>query len=272
MRFWDFLKTKYRRYQRTHGYACDACKTELFFYPKQRLCTACENTLYANDGNVCIKCGRKTVTDGVCLDCKMKTPAFTVGVSPFVYQGKTAGLVNRMKNGNRRLPIYFGERMADELLTRFPTLKEEFPIGRYALNEAVELCILPVPITKERLRERGYNQAEELALNVEERLKELGVAAKTYTDVLLKIQDGRSQKILDYKERETQAKSVYHVHKRAFCKGKLLLLVDDILTTGATSSTCAEMLLNAGAKAVYVLCAASLSEHANALKNRRKDE
>lgn len=264
--FLQKLQEKYRRYQRSHGYTCDACKAELFFYPTQRLCTACEDMLCKNENHVCDKCGRKTVTDGVCLNCKTKTPAFTVGVSPFVYRGKTAALVNRMKNGNRRLPMYFGERMAETFFARFPDIKEQFPIDRYELNVNQTLCILPVPITKEKLRERGYNQAEELAVNIEERLKELGIAAQTYTDVLQQIRDGAPQKKLDYKEREERAKSVYHLHKRAFCKEKTFLLVDDILTTGATSSTCASLLINAGASAVYFLAAAALPEHENAVK------
>lgn len=267
LRFFQKLQQTYRRYQRTHGYTCDACKAEVFFYPTQRLCAACEAILYKNENHVCDKCGRKTVTDGVCLNCKIKTPAFTVGVSPFVYSGKTAALVNRMKNGNRRLPMYFGERMAEAFFARFPNLKEQFPIGRYELNDYQAICILPVPVTKEKLCQRGYNQAEELSLSVEERLKELGIAAQTYTDVLQQKRGGAPQKKLDYKEREEHAKSVYHLHRRAFCKGKTLLLVDDILTTGATSSACASLLINAGASAVYFLAAASVPEHEKAVQN-----
>lgn len=265
------IKDKYLSYTRTHSFTCDACRREIFFYPMERLCKSCETTLYKNDGNVCKKCGRKTVTEGVCLLCKTKTPAFTAGVSPFVYRGSTASLVNRMKNGNRRLPMYFGERIADCFLARFTELKEEFAIDRCETNGIEPLCVIPVPLTKTRLRERGYNQAEELSYSVERRLQEQGVAAQTYIDVLERKEDDGAQKHLDFREREEHAKSVYHLHKRAFCKGKTLLLVDDILTTGATASACAQLLLNAGANAVYVLTAAAALEHENAVQTTEVD-
>jgi ComF family protein len=265
------IKDKYLSYARTHSFVCDACGKELFFYPMERLCVECETALYKNDGNVCKKCGRKTVTEGVCLTCKTKTPAFTAGVSPFVYRGSTASLVNRMKNGNRRLPMYFGERIADYFLARYKGLKEEFAIDRYETNEIEPLYMIPVPLTQERLRERGYNQAEELSYNVERRLQEQGVAAQTCVDVLERKGNDDVQKHLDFKEREDHAKAVYHLHKRAFCKGKTLLLIDDILTTGATASACAQLLLNAGAKAVYVLTAAAVPERENAMYTTEVD-
>lgn len=263
--FWQTVKDAYFQYQRTRSFTCDVCKSEVFFYPQTRLCAACERSLAKNDGNTCAKCGRKTVTAGVCLNCKMKPPAFDTGVSPFVYRGKTSGLVNRIKNGNRRLANYFGERMAELFLARFPSVKEQFPAPVYEVNEETEpLYIVAVPLTKERLRERGYNQAEELACSVAERLRALGVHAETCTDVLRQIRSVGDQKKLGYKERAEHAASVFHLHKRAFCQGKTLVLVDDIMTTGATSDTCARLLKNAGAKTVYFLAAAALPEHEKA--------
>jgi ComF family protein len=267
MSLFQKLKEKYLSYARSHSFVCDACGKEVFFYPMERLCSECETALHKNVGNVCAKCGRKTVTEGVCLTCKTKTPAFTAGVSPFVYRGNTAALVNRMKNGNRRLPMYFGERMADSFLMHVTGVKEEFAIDRYETNAVEPLCLIPVPLTKERRRERGYNQAQELAVGVEQRLREQGVAAQTYLDVLERNSGDESQKKLDFKEREEHAKAVYHLHRRAFCNGKTIVLIDDILTTGATASACAQLLRNAGAKAVYILAAAAVAERENAVRD-----
>ena len=66
-----------------------------------------------NDGRTCEKCGRKTLAEGICLSCKSRVPRFTKGFSPFVYRGESASLVNRIKNGNPTLALYFAEKMAE---------------------------------------------------------------------------------------------------------------------------------------------------------------
>ena len=223
------------------GYTCDACGIEVFDYPKARLCGACESSLYKNDGKRCGKCGRATVAEGLCLSCKKKPPVFTKGMSPFVYENLTAILINRFKNGERHLAYFFAERMA-ELLQRQNLQKEN-------------ALIVAVPLTEERELERGYNQAEELARIVGERLN---VAFDKET--LVKTRDTGAQKKLSGKERQENVKGAYHVRKRKAVDGKTVVLIDDIMTTGATGSECARVLKNAGAKEVIFLTAVSLKE------------
>ena len=204
--------------------------------------------LNRNDKHVCPKCGRKGAAEGVCLSCKNILPVFTFGVSPFVYRGETAALVNRIKNGERRLAYFFGEEMANSLISRFPQLQTQ------------ELLFVSVPLTKERERERGYNQSHELCEVVVRCLKEKGVNAEMDEDVLQKRRETSMQKHLGLIERMENAAGAYHVHKRAVCKNRILVLVDDIMTTGATGNECARVLLNAGAQDVYFLVAAALPE------------
>ena len=127
MKIGDFLQKLHKKIRfrlNETGYTCDHCGAEVFSYPKERLCLACEEKLEKNDGFACKKCGRKTATEGVCLTCKSALPSFSVGYSPFIYRGETALLVNRMKNSTPRLACYFGEKMADsQCYNRFKKIR-----------------------------------------------------------------------------------------------------------------------------------------------------
>ncbi len=237
---------KIRRADARRGYTCDGCGKELFSYPVFRLCGRCENEMLKNDGNTCEKCGRKTVTEGVCNRCKAGIPSFTKGISPFVYYAGAASFINALKNGSRRLAAYFGEAMAEKFLS-------EEGVGE-------EWLVAPVPLTEEKRRERGYNQAEELLFYAEEVLKENGLRFTKVNDLFVKTRDLISQKDLSAKARQENAKGAYRLHKRKVCKGANILLFDDILTTGATGSALAELLFSAGANKVIFLTASSSPE------------
>lgn len=244
------ITTKIRDVTENHGFVCDACGSEVFSYPHERLCADCEKSVYHAGVNACTKCGREVQGIGVCLTCKSSLPKFTKGIAAFVYRGETAALVNRVKNGTPRLARYFGENMARLFAEQFPN---------YA-KEGNSLLLVPVPLTKEKLRQRGYNQSERLAQAVQEELHFLGFTAETDTDILQKMKDVSEQKHMGKAERAANVAGVYHVHKRKACKGRTVLLIDDIMTTGATGSECAARLLGAGAKEVYLLVAAALPE------------
>ena len=242
----NFLMTIRRRLL-NRGYTCDGCGAEIFDYPEHRLCARCEEKM-PKIGRACPKCGRDTVAEGICLTCKADMPQFTKGIAAFSYKGEIAGVVNRMKNGNQRLAAYLGERMADAVV----------PILRESGEEPI--LIVPVPLTACRRKERGYNQAERLTESILWRLEEEGIDAVLETDLLQKRRETELQKQKTRKERAENVCGAYHVHKRKVCEGKTILLVDDILTTGATGSECARLLLSARAKEVIFLVAAALPE------------
>lgn len=251
----DFLqkiKEKIRDFFTENGFACDGCGAEIFDYPTHRLCVSCEEKMRYNDGRTCPKCGRKTRAEGVCLSCKSRLPRFTRGISPFVYRGETAGFINRIKNGRPTLAPYFAESMTTSLIENYEKLEE--------VSAREGLLVIPVPLTKARERERGYNQAEELARTLCKRLLERGYRVELDTDVLHKTRDTAQQKHMDYKARQENVSGAYHVHKRKACKDRTIVLVDDIMTTGATGSECAARLFGAGAKEVIFLVVASLPE------------
>ncbi len=248
MHFFHRLLEKWREYDEEHAYSCDFCGKEIFNYPVERLCKDCENNLVKTGELYCDKCGRRTQALGVCLGCKNVVPSFTQGFSSFVYDTYAAVLVNRFKNGRRRLSGLLGERMAKRFLEISSISKEE------------ELVLVPVPITEEKEKVRGYNQAYALSKTVERYLKAQGYLAETDTKILQKVKETSYQKDLNFSERLENASGAYHVHKRTACKNKTILLIDDIMTTGATGSECAARLLGAGASKVYFLVSAALPE------------
>ena len=230
-----------------YGFTCDHCGKELFEYPALRLCENCEGSLRFVGSNACEKCGRETRADGICGTCKQELPAFARGFSPLVYVGETAFLINRMKTENPRLALYLGEKMADAF---------------YQAQQPNSVLLLFVPSSPARIKERGYNPSELLARSVEKRLKEYGIEVEMDGETLLKRKETPMQKHMTRSERMENLQGAFHLHKRKICKGRTVLLVDDIMTTGATASECARLIKNAGAQEVFVLVAAALSERA----------
>ena len=108
--------------------------------------------------------------------------------------------------------------------------------------------IVPVPLHVSRLKERGYNQSALLAKRL---AKECGV--KCVFNLLLRVAVNRPQVEFDAKERFANVKGVFAVGGGADFRGKDILLIDDVMTTGATANECARVLKKAGANKVDVL-------------------
>ncbi len=238
MRWMENFLRKFRKTMAERSHTCDACGSEVFSYPSPRLCKECLSSLTYNDGSFCDKCGRPTRGAGVCNACKEHPPAFERAAAPLAYFDRSALLVNRFKNGKRYLSYYFAEEMA-KALGRLP--KREY-------------TLVAVPLTANKQRLRGYNQAEELI----EHLAELtGYAAKI--GILEKRKDNE-QKQLSAKERRENIVGAFRVVDRKFCKGKDFLIVDDVMTSGATISEIASILLRAGANSVCAVCIAAVPD------------
>ena len=240
---------KFRLAAANHGCSCDICGAEIFDYPQNRICDACEKTLSRAEKTVCEKCGRKVYTQGVCLNCKSELPQFTRGFAPFVYRAQVASLINRFKNGEADLGWFFGEELAEYFLSKN---------GENIGEESV--LLVPVPVTKRARLKRGYNQAERLIESIENRFLQKGMKAESNFHILLKKRETASQKHMKEQERRKNVEDAYRAVDRKACKDRIVLLVDDIMTTGATASECASRLKRAGAKEVYFLSVAALPE------------
>ncbi|MBQ4516004.1 MAG: ComF family protein [Clostridia bacterium] len=108
-------------------------------------------------------------------------------------------------------------------------------------------AVIGVPLSEKRLEERGYEQAVLIAKVI---AKELGV--KLLKKCIKKIKDVPAQSKLSYAKRQQNLRGAFEITNYKKVKGKVILLVDDIYTTGATVDEISKILLEAGAKEVYV--------------------
>jgi ComF family protein len=121
-------------------------------------------------------------------------------------------------------------------------------------NWSIDL-VVPVPLGKERLRQRGYNQAALLAQPFAYEL-ELPYTAR----ILNRIKETQSQVDLSFTERQSNVKDAF----QAACQdveGKQILVIDDVTTSGSTLNACADALMKAGARSVFGLTLARPVKH-----------
>jgi len=111
--------------------------------------------------------------------------------------------------------------------------------------------LIPIPLTKKRLKWRGFNQAEEIGKIVSKSLN-----IPLVYDVLIKIKENSPQMKLNAAEREKNILGVFACKNEEKIQGKKILLVDDVYTTGATMEEAAKVLKTAGAKEVWGLVVA----------------
>ncbi len=185
-------------------------------------------------------------TEYACENCKKQFPAPSVikcctggfqCTSPFPYEGIFKDAVSNLKFKNCGS---YSKQLSFVLVN---SIVESFPQSNFDI-------ITCVPMHKKHLKIRGYNQAKLLA---EECSKIMNIP---YADTLEKFKENKIQHTLKAKERAENVRGVYRVINKSSVKGKKILLIDDIVTTGNTLGECAKTLMKSGCKSVYcaVLC------------------
>jgi len=172
--------------------------------------------------------------------------------------GKCQRCVSRKLNG-----LYFAapyqNSLVQNLIRKFkynPFIKElSKPLASLIINHFQlldnppafsEFLLLSIPLEKRKLKQRGFNQAEELAKELSSFLK-----IPLISDCLIKIKETFPQVELSGKEREENIKDAFLCQNREKIQGKRILLVDDVYTTGSTMEEVARVLKTAGAKEVW---------------------
>ncbi len=203
--------------------------------PDLDLCADCESELAAN-GPACGRCGDPLAGNlggaVVCGACIRSTPHFSCTFCAFRYTYPLDCLVRALKfHGAVTQGRVLGTLLGRRLLGRTP---QEMPDS-----------IVPMPLSDERFRERGYNQAVELGLPVSRILK-----VPLRTDLVVRQRHTREQAALSRKERKKNVRGAFAVAGNVD-KASIAIL-DDVVTTGSTANELAKVLVRAGAKRVQV--------------------
>ncbi len=187
-------------------------------------------------GALCPVCGRLFEGAGeshACRACVETLPAYTIHRSCGAYHGALKDIILLFKY--RKLSV-LGRGLAG--------IAGEAVGGDAELWRGVD-ALVPVPLHARRKRERGFNQSRVFAV-------ELGRIMKVDVrdGVLVKVRNAPPQTSLEGRERAGNVRGAYRVAKEDLVRGKVILLADDVYTTGATIGECARTLLEAGAKEV----------------------
>lgn len=209
------------------GGVCPACRDLLAAYRERVGCVVC---------GAFLEDGAPAGEPGACAACRKKPPPFALARSLGPYEGLLKAAVLRLKFGGECwLARPLGGLLA-ELARAFPAA-------------AAQPVLVPVPLSPGRLRERGYNQAGLLAREMSRAL------GWPLVEALVKIKEAPPQERLTAKERLAAPEGSF-APAAAFTSGSEVVLVDDVITTGATAAECARALLRAGASAVFVAAVA----------------
>lgn len=193
----------------------------------------CEATLHPIVKNYCMKCGRE-VSSGekeYCYDCAGKARRFERGRVAFTYDEICKSVYRFKYSGRQEYAEYYGRVIAENYGDEFKEWGVE--------------ALVPVPIHRNRMKKRGYNQAEVLAGAIS---KHTGIPLKK--KLIVREKDTKPLKLLNPEERQNNLKKAFKLAENDV-KLKKIMVVDDIYTTGSTIDTVAQELQENGVRSVY---------------------
>lgn len=213
--------------------SCIVCDDEISGENQYGLCDKCFKKLEFIGDKCCIRCGKPSDNEAkYCLLCQNETRYFDMARSAVKYKGDIQRLILEYKFHNKR---YLGKYLAKFI---------EHVVEEYNIKYDI---VVPIPLSKAREKERKYNQVTEMLRHTK---------LSPVVDALTKTRDNERQSLMAGKERRDNVHGVYAVTDKAAVKGKRILLVDDIITTGATVNEASRVLMVAGAKSVTAISVA----------------
>jgi ComF family protein len=220
-----------------------------------RFCLECWQQLQFITAPMCARCGTPFEHDrgagAECGPCLAEPPRYATARAALVYGGPARSVLLALKHGDRQ---HLARVMAPHMARA----------GVDMLGN--DMLLVPVPLHRWRLWRRGFNQA---ALLAQALAKSSG--AELAIDALLRVKPTPPSQGMGRAARARNVRGVFRVKDRNRVRGRSVVLIDDVLTTGATAEACARVLRRAGAREVHVLTFARVVRDADAREMRDAD-
>jgi ComF family protein len=213
----------------------------LFDFILPRFCCSCRTKLNSNQDTICSDCISKiqrSTASRLQREYERKfsdKKIISEFYSPFVFEKdkELQHAIHALKyNKNFQVGIFLGKVLADEIKKNITTWNFDL--------------IVPIPLHHLKKAERGYNQSFYIAKGVSKILN-----IKVSDRIVKRIKYTESQTTMNISEREENIYGAFKVKLKNAISGKNILLIDDVITTGATISECGKILLEAGANKIY---------------------
>ncbi len=219
---------------------CAGCDERLPIESRERVCVRCRDGIGLLEGPGCYRCGVPVLASiSQCPRCLESPPSFGKARAIASYEAHADGDNNILASMIRRhkygLDQTMGRALAECMGERIPLADEHYDL------------VVPVPLHPKRLRWRGFNQAALLAAEVARRLD-----CKLDTISLVRVVATLPQTANDLEARRRNVRRAFAVRRAHRIANRRVLLVDDVMTTGATANECARALRAAGARSVDV--------------------
>jgi ComF family protein len=227
---------------------CRICALPLVEVWRLPVCRECLDTIRPIEDGLCAICGERIFSpyafggpdEPRCGLCRRIEPLFARAVAYGSYENELRELIHLLKYGSVRPAANV---LGTMLARAIDKLESELP--------AEPLILIPVPLHRRKLRQRGFNQAELIA-RAAVTASSPGQRLRLCPEILVRKRETASQIGLTSHQRRENLRGAFGLAQPDALKGREVLLVDDVLTTGATVSECARVLRRAGATKVWV--------------------
>lgn len=231
---------------------CRLCQQPLVHASRLPVCPECLQAVTPVSGVLCVICGERLPAnalpsgpadqaDGpICEECRKTPPPYVQACAYGAYEGGLRDLIHLLKYDQvRPAARVLGSKLAEAMVRLAPAIGTADPM------------VVPVPLHKTKLRQRGFNQSELIA-RAALKLKPGGLQLEMPPLLLVRRRATESQTGLTRNERGENVRGAFQARQPERIAGRNILLVDDVFTTGTTIAECARVLRRAGAERIWV--------------------